>query len=125
MATIIYNVTALQMTIYFNKEGDHDHNGLLFALTDNIPTLKYIDAMANGDTTPPSTGVIARASWLEVPLPTSTAEAKQPHPLIRPLVLRCNQGDTVKVVLKNEVRNRWVGLHLVSEGYDVKKKRRI
>jgi hypothetical protein len=27
MATITYHVTALQMTIYFNREGDHDHNG--------------------------------------------------------------------------------------------------
>ena len=43
--TLTYNVTALEMTIYFNKEGDHDHNGLLFALTKNVPILKYIRAV--------------------------------------------------------------------------------
>jgi hypothetical protein len=34
--TFTYHVTALQITIYFNKEGDHDHDGLIFALTENV-----------------------------------------------------------------------------------------
>jgi hypothetical protein len=43
MAT--YHVTALEMPIYFNREGDHDHNGLIFAPTDNVPILKFIRAL--------------------------------------------------------------------------------
>ena len=31
-----YDVTALQITIWFNKDGDHDHNGMMFALTANV-----------------------------------------------------------------------------------------
>jgi manganese oxidase len=27
-STLTYHITALQMPIYFNAHGDHDHNGL-------------------------------------------------------------------------------------------------
>jgi hypothetical protein len=37
------------MTIYFNREGDHDHNGLMFALTENVRILKYIRALMRTD----------------------------------------------------------------------------
>jgi hypothetical protein len=29
-ASADYCVTALPMTIYFNRDGDHDHNGMMF-----------------------------------------------------------------------------------------------
>lgn len=96
MATITYNVTALQMTIYFNKEGDHDHNGLLFVLNENLPILKYIRAQANGESPTPSADVINRATLLRVPLPSAKKQAQMPHPLVRPLVLRCNKGDAFR-----------------------------
>jgi manganese oxidase len=41
-----YYVVALPMTIYYNREGDHDHNGMLYALEANVPILKYIEALA-------------------------------------------------------------------------------
>jgi manganese oxidase len=30
-STVDYDIVALSMTIYYNREGDHDHNGMLFA----------------------------------------------------------------------------------------------
>jgi hypothetical protein len=50
--TLTYHVTALQLTIYYNKHGDHDHNGLLFVLSANVPVIKYLEARAKN--TPPS-----------------------------------------------------------------------
>jgi hypothetical protein len=128
-----YGITAIQLTIYFNKEGDHDHNGLLFVLNENLPILKYIQAIQNhhNDPTWPDpdsfyTDAKARADVLEMEIPDGTNPdrlkwAQQPHPLVRPLVLRCNKDDTVEVTLTNEIRDRWIGLHLVSDGYDVMK----
>ena len=46
--SVHYDITALPMTIWFNRDGDHDHDGMMFALTENVPILKYIEAMAKG-----------------------------------------------------------------------------
>ena len=130
VSTMTYHVTALQVVVYFNREGDHDHNGLMFALTANVPILKYIQALGRADQ-PPSTEqpekpeqwyaqAKARADELGVELPSSPEEARQPHPLVRPLVLRARKGDRVRVELRNDIRNRQVGLHLVGDGYDVR-----
>jgi hypothetical protein len=123
--TLRYDVTALDMPIYFNKEGDHDHNGMIFALTKNVPILKYIRALAeNRNPGPPSSEIKNRAREIGVSLPLTPHEARLPHPLVRPLVLRATKGDRVIVKLRNELRDdeitRHVGLHLVGDGYDVK-----
>ncbi|WP_169747443.1 multicopper oxidase domain-containing protein [Belnapia moabensis] len=116
-----YHVTALQMPIYFNREGDHDHNGLIYALDVNLPLLKYIRALADG-TDPKAYETAAKevAIRLGMPFPTCQEKAKAPHPLVRPLVLRVNRHRTLSIRLRNEVEGRWVGLHLVGGGYDVK-----
>jgi len=130
VSTMTYHVTALQAVIYFNREGDHDHNGLMFALTANVPILKYIQALGRVGQ-PPSAEpsetpeqwyaqAKARADEIGVELPSSPQEARQPHPLVRPLVLRARKGDRVQVELRNDIRNRQVGLHLVGDGYDVR-----
>src|SRR5215210_4392165 len=95
---ITYRVTALEINIYFNKHGDHDHDGLIFTLSKNLPILKYIRALAKvGTPEPPPPGdtpdvwraqARARAAVIGVSLPSTPAEARQPHPLVRPLVLR-------------------------------------
>src|SRR4051794_2250535 len=46
-STTHYDVTALPVTIWFNRDGDHDHNGMMFALTENVPILNYIEAMGS------------------------------------------------------------------------------
>lgn len=134
---ITYDVTALQLTIYYNREGDHDHNGLMFALTENVPILKYLRALAGRDTPSDSWeqhhhAAQQRATAIGVAIParpdplnpTDVArarhEARQPHPLVRPLVLRGHHRDTVHIHLTNEIEGRWVGPHLVGGGYNVR-----
>lgn len=128
-----YHVTALSLTIYFNHEGDHDHNGLLFALSDNVPVLHYLETRSKD--IPPANlealykGALPRAATLGIVLPPphpphhpdalKAIQDARVHPLVRPLVLRCNLGDTVTVVLKNSIQDRWVGLHLVGDGYAI------
>lgn len=122
-----YDVTALPITIYFNREGDHDHNGMMYALTANVPILKYIKALArNGpprnDEDRPETfyaDALARAEVIGVELPVTQAQARLPHPLVRPLVLRARVEEHVTVTLRNETPHRCVGIHLVGGGYDV------
>ena len=129
-STVDYDIVALSTTIYFNREGDHDHNGMLFVLEANVPILEYIEALARqgsrprpGVQTPNLQTLFAeaapRAQDIEVHLPLTPEQARGPHPLVRPLVLRARLGDTVKVTLRNQIRDRDVGLHLVSGGYDV------
>ena len=76
-----YDVTALQMTIWFNRDGDHDHNGMVFALTKNVPILKYIDALGKADRPggqyPPDQlrqAAAARAGEIEVLVATVVVE---------------------------------------------------
>src|SRR4028118_1788724 len=87
-----YDVTALQMTIWFNRDGDHDHNGMVFALTKNVPILKYIDALGKADRPggryPPDKlrpAAAARAEEREVDPPLTPARARRAHaPAPRP-----------------------------------------
>jgi hypothetical protein len=129
---VTYEVTALQMPIFYNAHGDYDPNGLLFTLTKNAPILKYIRALIRvgwppgehhdeGDTPDKwRAKAVERATEIGVDLPHTPDEARRPHPLVRPLVLRANLRDRVRVKLRNEVRDRHVGIHLVGGGYDVR-----
>jgi hypothetical protein len=124
--SVHYNVTALPMTIYFNRDGDHDHNGMMYALTKNVPLLRYIETMATADRPgghypPDPLGPVQdRADEIGVELPDTPAQARQPHPLVRPLVLRARVGERITVKLTNEIKHRHVGIHLVAGGYDVR-----
>src|SRR5215213_6203182 len=79
-STTHYDVTALPVTIWFNRDGDHDHNGLMFALTKNVPILNYIEAMGKADRPggsyppPPSAALIAQANLVGVALPATPAQ---------------------------------------------------
>jgi hypothetical protein len=115
-----YHITALRMPVYFNREGDHDHNGMIYALTANADLLRYVRALAEGrDPAEWFAAAQARAAHLGLPLPQTPQQARQPFPLVRPLVLRAGRGETVQVVLRNEISGRPVGIHLVADGYDV------
>jgi hypothetical protein len=45
-SVVHYDVVAFPITIYYNREGDHDPNGMMFLLCDNLPILEYIRALA-------------------------------------------------------------------------------
>lgn len=129
-----YDVVAFSITIYYNREGDHDHNGMMFALYDNLPILRYIKALAQVGLPMPidhsddyhghhlndlRVKACERAEKIGVQLPLTPQQAKQPHPLVRPLVLRARRGEQMTVRLHNQISGRAVGLHLVAGGYDV------
>ncbi len=138
--TLCYHVTALQMPIYFNSVrldagatckadrativgGHHDHSGMMYALTANVPILKYIRALIENET--PTVDLTNRATARAIelkmlPLPTTRAQATLPHLLVRPLVLRARYKETVRIEFCNEIKGRRVGMHLVADGYDVK-----
>jgi hypothetical protein len=119
-----YDVVAIQMTIWFNVEGDHDHNGLIYVLRRNLPLVKYLRELAKPvpdqaelDRLRPAAQAIA--AEFQVRFPTTSEDAKRPHEFVRPLVLRAHLGDVVTVNLQNEITGRSIGMHLVGPGYDV------
>lgn len=88
-----YEVVAMRVPISYNKHGDHDHDGLIFALKRHHSELSAL---------------------------REAFDPKVPHPLVRPLVLRACAGEVVEVAFWNHIEDRIVGLHLVGGGYDVR-----
>ncbi|KAI8817794.1 uncharacterized protein EV422DRAFT_603527 [Fimicolochytrium jonesii] len=99
------DVVALEVPIVFNIYGDHDPNGLMFALKENEQALeRYSENFV-----PNSINATSR-----------TARRFELNPLVRPLVLRCNLHDSVTVNLENHIRKHAVGLHVALDGHDVR-----
>lgn len=152
MANIKYDLVALSVTLWFNKYGDHDHNGLIYVLKEHQDIIKYIKDVQGKNLhpdTPEWQCLMNRRNELinkllrsnttidkfilegriEEWFPSTKEKARQPHPLIVPLVLRASLGDTITINLKNEIEiekenneieHRQVGIHLVGPGTDSK-----
>ncbi|MDQ3748832.1 MAG: multicopper oxidase domain-containing protein [Acidobacteriota bacterium] len=137
MATKHYEITATSVTVWFNKYGDHDHDGMMYIPNEYLPILQYVkdlqsykpdedDAaqrnfqklMARREKLKTDFSLAGDAHRAEEWLPDTKAKARLPHPLVVPLVLRACQGDTVKVKLTNQLKNRKIGIHLVGPGTD-------
>lgn len=103
-----YNVVALSMPIVYNKQGDYDPNGLMYALEANVPTLKNLRAHFLHQTHEHPPGLP----------PLKPGSEKQPHPLVRPLVLRACKGEIVRICFENQL-NQPASIHLQSDGYNV------
>jgi len=137
MATLRYHIIAVSVTLWFNKYGDHDHNGKIFMLSkykDILTYLKRVQAQKDSSASAKhellelrgqlsmkyglEEGSVRQEEWL----PSTAAAAKQPHPLIVPLVLRGCLGDDLEIHLENELEPdeeqgpRHVGLHLLGPG---------
>ena len=97
-----YEIVALEVPIAYNKLGDHDHSGLMFALRRNYDHLTQLNVRDH-------LGKLVNFS-------TNPTETDQ---LVRPLVLRACKGEVLEVTLLNYVQGRRVGLHLIGGGYDV------
>ncbi|ORX94175.1 hypothetical protein K493DRAFT_374135 [Basidiobolus meristosporus CBS 931.73] len=95
-----YAVTAIEMPIVYNKYGDIDTNGVMFTLDRNRSYLRRV-----------------RSSILRQ-IKESKVRPRM-EPLVRPLVLRCNEGEHIHVRLKNEIRGRRVSLHPHLFGQDI------
>ena len=103
-----YNVVALSIPIVYNKQGDYDPNGLMYALEANLPLLNNLKAhfLHQAHEHPPG-----------LP-PLKPGSEKQPHPLVRPLVLRACKGEIVRICFENQL-NQPASIHLQSDGYDI------
>src|SRR3954447_19913597 len=89
-----YKVVALEVPVVFNRDGDHDHNGLIYALGHNKAELDQLrhDFRDEG---PP--------------------RRYTPHRLVRPLVLRARVGEEVIIEFENHIAGRQVGIHLIAD----------
>jgi hypothetical protein len=103
MSVRFFDVVALRVPIAFDAHGDHDRDGMIFALAGNEAALREI-----------------KAGWPEpFPDPVEHPESMpSPDPLVRPLVLRAHVGDRVIVLFRNEL-DRPAGIHSQGVGYDV------
>ena len=103
MSVRFFDVVALQVPIAFDAHGDHDRNGMIFALGENEAELRAI-----------------KANWPDpFPDPVEHPELMpKPHPLVRPLVLRAHVGDRVVVLFRNEL-DQHAGIHPQGVGHDV------
>ena len=127
-----YNLIAANVSLWFNKYGDHDHDGLIYILSEHKPLLEYI---RKARATPDQSNDWIKLKEERIKLiihykftdqnriqewfPDSNAKAKNPHPLIVPLVLRVPAGTNISISLTNEIKDREVGLHLIGPGSDI------
>lgn len=93
-----YDIIAISVAIYYNTHGDHDRDGMILALSRHHPILRTLHHHASSKTPHPQT---------------------EPHPLVRPLVLRACAGEVLEVAVTNHLEERRVGLHLVGGNCDV------
>lgn len=131
-----YSVIASSVTVWFNKYGSHDHNGLMYILEEYKPIIDYVKKIQKYDENVENAesvfqGLMEQRNDLICEfdltnqnrinewLPDSAEKAKKPHPLIVPLVLRARKGESIRVKLKNEIENRSVGIHLIGPGTDI------
>lgn len=70
-----YSITAISLPIVYNKEGDHDPNGMMYVLNENKDKIK---------------------SFVE-------KNPTKPYELVEPLVIRANAGDVLVVDFYNEL----------------------
>jgi FtsP/CotA-like multicopper oxidase with cupredoxin domain len=138
-----YEVVALSVPIIFNKYGDHDPNGMIFALARHRETIqerakKWRDIIGRCGHEHGHSGHDHKDDPNEGHDPACHYKCHhcdgeghhdhhkdgviihpdfQPDPLIQPLVIRARQGDCVKITLTNHIRCRNVGMHLIGPGY--------
>ena len=89
-----FTLEAIQIPIVYNQYGDYDPNGLLYVLEQDSQRIQR-EALKRFQQTPP-----------------------QPYEEVRPLVLRVNLGDTVKICFRTPL-NRRLSIHVQGLAYDV------
>ncbi|MFI0353434.1 multicopper oxidase domain-containing protein [Actinomadura sp. 9N407] len=100
----VYDVVALHVPIVYDAHGDHDRNGMVYTLAEHEAAL---DEVRKG---------------FPAPFPNPLTEPERlpdPHPLVRPLVLRARAGERVIVRFRNKLRQR-AGIHAQGVGYEVR-----
>lgn len=90
-----FYIEAMQIPIVYNLHGDYDPDGLLYVLEEDAERIR--------------TEALKR---FEMDIP-------QPYEEVRPLVIRVNLGDTVKIRFRNRLGRR-LSIHVQGLAYDVK-----
>ena len=90
----IYEIEAISIPIVYNKYGDHDPDGLLYVLAKDSARIQQ-KARENYALDPP-----------------------QPYEEVRPLVIRANMGDEVRIRFRNRL-NRRASIHVQGLRYNV------
>ena len=89
-----YDIEAISLPIVYNKYGDHDPNGLMYALAQDTERIQR-KARENFVLSPP-----------------------QPYEEVRPLVIRANVGDEVRINFRNRLDRR-ASIHVQGMRYHV------
>lgn len=89
-----FQIEAIQIPIVYNKYGDHDPDGLLYVLAEDAERIRE-GALQNFDQAVP-----------------------QPFEEVKPLVLRVNLGDEVRIKFRHSL-NRPLSIHVQGMEYDV------
>lgn len=89
-----FEIEAIQIPIVYNKYGDHDPDGLLYVLAEDAERIK------------------------EGALQNFNQAVPQPFDEVKPLVLRVNQGDEVRIRFRHSL-NRPLSIHVQGMEYDV------
>lgn len=87
---LVYDIVAIEVPIVYNRAGEHDPNGYMYALAEDVPPI-FEQVAANPFT---------------------------PVELVRPLVVRANAGDCVKVRFENHLPFP-ASIHIQGVDYDV------
>lgn len=82
-----FHIEAIEIPIVYNKYGDYDPNGLLYVLEEDAERIRR-----------------KALQGFEMDIP-------QPYKEVKPLVIRANLGDTVKVRFRNSL-NRRLSIHV-------------
>lgn len=90
----MFEIEAIQIPIVYNKYGDHDPDGLMYVLA------KDAERIRNGA------------------LRNFNQEIPQPYEEVKPLVLRVNLGDEIKIRFRHSL-NRPLSIHVQGMEYDV------
>lgn len=92
----VFNVEAISVPIVYNQYGDNDPNGMMYALKEDVPAIIQ-DAIEKYTMTPP-----------------------QPSPKVVPLVLRCHEGEIIRINFHNSLsNNRRASIHVQGLHYNV------
>lgn len=89
-----FHIEAIQIPIVYNRYGDYDLDGLLYVLEEDADRIRQ-EALKR----------------FEMSIP-------QPYEEVRPLVIRVNLGDTVKIRFRNNLGRR-LSIHVQGMTYDV------
>ncbi len=89
-----FDIEAISLPIVYNKYGDHDPNGLLYVLSQDSQRIQQR----------------AKENFMLNP--------QQPYEEVRPLVLRANVGDEIRVCFHNKLDRR-ASIHVQGLRYDI------